>query len=71
MTEIEMLWVWALGRAEPLQRRLRNRLGSQDSERGELLVWVVMTALLVAAAIAIVAIIVTKATNTANNTKTQ
>lgn len=71
MTEIQMLWLWTVGRAEWLQDRLFSRRDGEDSERGELLVWVVMTALLVAAAIAIVAIIVAKATSTAVNTKTQ
>lgn len=63
MLEIQMLWVWTQGRVQMLRE--------EDPERGNLLVWVVMTALLVAAAIAVVAIIVNKAKSTATNTKTQ
>ncbi len=63
MTEIQMLWVWVLARADAIH---------EDGERGDgILVWVVMTALLAAAAIVIVALIVTKAKTTASNTKTQ
>lgn len=61
--QIQMLWAWTMGRV----RQIRE----EDSERGELLPWVIITALLAAAAIVIVAIIVKKATDTANNTKTQ
>ena len=39
-------------------------------ERGEIASWVVVTALVVAASIVIVAIITTKLTNTANNIQT-
>lgn len=63
MVEIRLLWAWARARVALLRE--------QDGERGNLLVWAVMTALLVAAAIAVVAIIVAKAKSTANNTKTQ
>ena len=62
-TQIRLLVAWTEVRA----RRLREA----DNDAGELLVWVVMTALLVAAAIAIVAIIVNKATQKANSTNTQ
>ena len=62
-TQIRLLVAWTDVRA----RRLREA----DNDAGELLVWVVMTALLVAAAIAIVAIIVNKATQKANSTNTQ
>ena len=62
-TQIRLLVAWTEARA----RRLREA----DNDAGELLVWVVMTALLVAAAIAIVAIIVNKATQKANSTNTQ
>ena len=62
--QIRMLVAWTMSRVRALQ--------DEDSERGDgILVWVVMTAILVAAAIAIVAIIVTKATNKANDTNTQ
>jgi len=64
MTEIQMLWIWTIGRIQMLK--------NEDQERGDgVLPWVIMTALLAAAAIAIVAIIVQKAKDTANNTKTQ
>jgi hypothetical protein len=59
-----MLWIWTIGRIQMLK--------NEDPERGDgVLPWVIMTALLAAAAIAIVAIIVQKAKDTANNTKTQ
>jgi multisubunit Na+/H+ antiporter MnhC subunit len=62
--QIRMLVAWTMTRVRALQ--------DEDSERGDgILVWVVMTAILVAAAITIVAIIVTKATNKANDTNTQ
>lgn len=61
-TQIRLLWAWA--RAHNAQLR--------GSDRGDgILVWVIMTAILAAAAITIVAIIVNKATSTANKTKTQ
>jgi hypothetical protein len=64
MTEAQMLWVWTRGRVQMLK--------SEDPERGDgILIWVVMTAILAAAAIAITAIIVNKARDTANNTQTQ
>ncbi len=47
----------------------RTNLISAD-ERGEIASWVVVTALVVAASIVIVAIITTKLTNTANNIQT-
>jgi hypothetical protein len=56
--QIRMLVAWTMTRVRALH--------DEDSERGDgILVWVVMTA------IAIVAIIVTKATNKANDTNTQ
>lgn len=68
MTEIQLIWTWT---ALQLTRR-RAQLAAQDPERGDgILIWVVMTALLAAAAIAIVAIIVSKAKSTANNVQTQ
>ncbi len=64
MLEIQCVMAW-------FHTRLA-RLRDEDGERGDgILIWVVMTALLAAAAIAVVAIIVIKAKNTANNTKTQ
>ncbi len=47
----------------------RTNLISAD-ERGEIASWVVVTALVVAAAIVIVGIITAKLTNTANNIQT-
>jgi len=47
----------------------RTKLISAD-ERGEIASWVVVTALVVAAAIVIVGIITAKLTNTANNIQT-
>jgi len=61
--QVRMVWAWALARVEKVRE--------DGSDRGELLPWVIITALLAAAAIAIVAIIVNKATDTANKTKTQ
>jgi len=62
--QIRMLVAWTMTRVRVLH--------DEDSERGDgILVWVVMTAILVAAAIAIVAIIVNKATQKANDTNTQ
>jgi hypothetical protein len=70
MTEIQFLYYWTRSHLTALQQRQRELGG--DPERGDgILIWVVMTALLAAAAIAIVAIIVTKAKSTANNTQTQ
>jgi hypothetical protein len=64
MTELQLVWAW-------FQTR-RDAMKDQPSDRGDgILIWVIMTALLAAAAIAIVAIIVTKATDKANNTQTQ
>jgi hypothetical protein len=63
MTELQLAWAWFQTRLEEMR---------QEPDRGDgILVWVVMTALLVAAAIAIVAVIVAKATDKANNTQTQ
>jgi hypothetical protein len=63
MLHAQLLWAWVAAQ--------RPTATERDNDRGEMLVWVIMTALLAAAAIAVVAIIVTKATDTANNTKTQ
>jgi hypothetical protein len=66
--QIRMVWAWAHGLVDSRRVALR----AEDPERGDgILVWVIMVALLAAAAITIVAIIVTKAKNTANNVKTQ
>jgi hypothetical protein len=65
--QVQMLVAWTVG-----QLRKRVRALREEPERGDgILVWVIMVALLAAAAITIVAIIVTKATSTANNVKTQ
>lgn len=61
--QIRMVWAWSTARVAAVRE--------EDSERGELLPWVIITSLLAAAAIIIVAIIVKKATDTANKTKTQ
>ena len=67
MTEIQLIWWWTETQVYARRQALRD-----DPERGDgILIWVVMTALLAAAAIAIVAIIVNKAKSTANNTQTQ
>ncbi len=66
--QVRFLMAWA---QTGLERRLKA-LRKEDPERGDgILVWVIMVALLAAAAIAVVAIIVSKAKSTANNTKTQ
>jgi flagellar basal body-associated protein FliL len=63
-TELRLVRAW-------LQTH-REQMRQQPSDRGDgILIWVIMTALLAAAAIAIVTIIVTKATDKANNTQTQ
>jgi hypothetical protein len=72
MTELEMqfrmLAAFMTGHVRDRIRALRE----EGSDRGDgILIWVIMVALLAAAAIAVVAIIVAKAKNTANNTKTQ
>lgn len=62
-TELTLLWAWFRQRQAEYTARL---------DRGDgILVWVIMTALLAAAALAIVAIIVTKATDKANQTQVQ
>jgi hypothetical protein len=63
MLEIQFVVAWLRGRVAALRE--------EGNDRGELLPWVIITALLTAAAIIIVAIIVNKATSTANNIKTQ
>jgi hypothetical protein len=70
VTEIQLLYYFTRAHFTRLQHSRAEALA--DPERGDgILIWVVMTALLAAAAIAIVAIIVQKATSTANNTQTQ
>lgn len=65
-TELRMVWAWMHTRQQRLLEQQRDR------DRGDgILVWVIMTALLAAAALAIVAIIVTKATDKANQTQVQ
>lgn len=62
--QVRLLVAWTQARAQALRQ--------EDPERGDgILIWVIMTAILAAAAITIVAIIVAKATNKANDTKTQ
>lgn len=64
VTDLQLVWAW-------FQTR-REQLKDEPNDRGDgILIWVIMTAILAAAAIAIVAIIVTKATDKANNTQTQ
>jgi hypothetical protein len=65
MLEIRLLLTWVAAAVREQQHKLR------DDERGEVLPWVIITALLAAAAIVIVAIIVAKAKTTAQNIKTQ
>jgi hypothetical protein len=72
MSEIKLVWWWTQAHLDSYQRTRLETLQGDDPERGDgILIWVVMTALLAAAAIAIVAIIVAKARSTANNTQTQ
>lgn len=62
-TELQLAWAWFATHREQVR---------QDPDRGDgILTWVIMTAILAAAAIAILAIIVTKATDKANQTQTQ
>lgn len=66
--QVRMMRAWAMTRLQAHVRALRE----EDPERGDgILVWVIMVALLAAAAITVVAIIVAKAKKTANNTNTQ
>jgi hypothetical protein len=66
--QVRMLWAWASTHVDARRTAMRE----QDPERGDgILQWVIMVALLAAAAITIVAIIVTKATDKANQTQTQ
>jgi hypothetical protein len=60
MTAVTMLRAYVSARLTPV-------LGD---ERGEIASWVVVTALVIVAAIAIVGIVVTKLTTTANNIQT-
>ena len=70
MTEIQLIYYWTRTHLTALNHRRLEQAG--HPERGDgILICVVMTALLAAAAIAIVAIIVNKAKSTANNTQTQ
>ena len=65
---VRFLLAWAHTHLQTRVKALRE----QDCERGDgILVWVIMVALLAAGAIAVVALIVAKAQDTANNTKTQ
>ena len=62
--QIRLLVAWTRARVQVLQ--------NEDPERGDgILIWVLVTALLAAAAITIVGLIVTKATHMANDTNTQ
>ncbi|MDQ2836235.1 MAG: hypothetical protein M3Y42_11840 [Actinomycetota bacterium] len=61
LNELRLLWAWGAARVE---------LARQDEDRGEIVQTVVIIAAFVAAAIIIVAILVTKATDAANNVKT-
>lgn len=64
VTELRMVWAMFQSRREEFKK--------EPNDRGDgILIWVIMTAILAAAAIIIVAIIVTKATDKANNTQTQ
>ena len=65
--QVQIVVAWTVA-----QLRQRVRALREQPERGDgILVWVIMVALLAAAAITIVAIIVNKATTTATNVKTQ
>jgi hypothetical protein len=61
LNEFRLLLAWGQARVE---------LARQDNDRGEIVQTVVIIAAFVAAAIVIVAILVTKATDAANNVKT-
>lgn len=66
MSELQMAWTWFSVRTRAVRERAKQR------DRGAGIVeTVVIIAALVAAAIVIVAILVTKATDAANNVKTQ
>jgi hypothetical protein len=66
MSELQMAWTWISVRTLAARERAKQR------DRGAGIVeTVVIIAALVAAAIVIVAILVTKATDAANNVKTQ
>jgi hypothetical protein len=60
--QFELVWMTVLARARALQR---------DPDRGDgILIWVVMTALLATAAVIIVGLIVTSATQKAHDVQT-
>jgi hypothetical protein len=64
MIEIRLIWAWLASRAAALREA--------DRDSGvETLSWVVLTALIVAAAIAVAAIIIAKAKSAANNIQLQ
>lgn len=64
MLQIQMLWVYAMA--------YKNAVPAEERDRGDgILVWVVVVAALVVIALAVVAIIGTKAKNTGNGIKTQ
>ena len=60
MTTVTMIRAYVAARLTPVM----------GDERGEIASWVVVTALVIVAAIAIVGIVVTKLTTTANNIQT-
>lgn len=61
--EIQFVIAWARMRIAMLK--------DEDGERGDILPWVVLTAVLVAAALTVSLIIVNKAKQVANDTQTQ
>lgn len=72
MTNTELQVRFLMGWVHTQVQTRVKALHEEDSERGDgILVWVIMVALLATAAIAVVAIIVGKAKDTANNTNTQ
>jgi hypothetical protein len=68
MGEIRLLWAWASAVSATAAARLS--VDAEDNDRGEIVQTVVIIAAFVAAAIIIVAILVGKATDSANSVKT-
>lgn len=69
MTEIQLVKAWFVVTARRLQRRDRN--GAIQERGADIVQTVIIVGLFAAAAIIIIGILVSKATDAANNVKTQ
>ena len=66
MMEIQFVWAWVQSR-----RALLTRSRREEPDRGDIVQTAIIVGLFAAAAITIIAILVSKATKAANNVKTQ